>query len=460
MEKHGCVEYLKESKLPLVLYGTAHLADCVKFVLDWHSIKIDFVAVDKEYYNPNTNYRGFYVQPIEDILANNEKVNVIMAFIDKTVETRHALSQINNLPNVEKCLFFEPANLTSYLRVGEWAEMGDADFLKLFIDKVKQSDIIYLNSEEEARAIADNWNGEIKQPELRFVEDAIPVVLCANGSYAPYLAVMLQSLLDFSNPERIYHFIIFERGFSEKTKQCLVEQVARFEWCEIDFVDVSGVFDGLLLNTVSHFSVDAYSRLLIPYLIDKYKKVIYVDSDMVAKADIAELYDLNIQPFCLGATICQWFEANLEKKSYSCFLTASPVPMFLENWNNIFSSGTLVFDTQKFREKISYNDLFRSAIYLSNRYSKHLLDQDVLNLLVKDDFFVLPPQWNYLWEQWSKNETQYSPAKPDTKILHFSSRVKPWKSNPKINNNPETLAYLEYARKIELFRNSEKGESK
>jgi len=459
-EPQGVIEYLKNSALPLVLYGTAHLADCVKFVLDWHNIKIDIVAVDKEYWQPNTSYRGFDVQPLEDILANAEsggrpsperRLNIIMAFIGKNNDEK--IERLKNLPNVQECIFFEPADLTSYLRIGEFAKIEDADFLRILMEKIKQSDIIYLKDEETAKAMADNWKGEIKKPEnLRFIENAIPVVLCANDGYAPYLAVMLQSLLDHSNPQRIYHFIIFERGFSSDTKKYLSDQATKFENCKIDFVDISSAFDGLpLVPSQSTQSVDIFLRLFIPYWLDKYPKVIYLDSDMIAKADIAQLYDLSIEPFCMGATKDEWFAANFKEKNYACLLTGSPTFIFIENWDSYFAGGILVFDTKKFKERNSYKDLFAFAIYYTNRYSKHLQEQDVLNLLIKDDLFILPPEWNYAWEKWENGKNVYISANSDTKILHFVSRVKPWKNDPEIENCPETLAYRKYAKNIKLF---------
>jgi FkbM family methyltransferase len=97
------LEYLKKSDLPLVLLGAAEFGKVMKYCLDTKRIKIDFVAVDKEYWQPNMKLGEFDVLSLEDVLANNSKLNIIVAFCsEKHIEK---MTQLNNLPNVQKCLF-------------------------------------------------------------------------------------------------------------------------------------------------------------------------------------------------------------------------------------------------------------------------------------------------------------------------------------------------------------------
>jgi len=314
---------------------------------------------------------------------------------------------------------------------------------------------IYLHDEATARSLADNWQGtESKPPNLRFIQNAIPIVLSANEDFAPYMAVMLQSLMDNSNQERKYHFIIFERNFSKKTKKYLMDQMLKFSHCTIDFINTEGVLDGIPIAPApgSHLSVDAFSRLFIPYWLDKYPKVIYCDSDMIARADIAELYDLDIQDFCMGAVECQTTHENIESRMYSYLLKWSAVYMLLDNWLRYLNSGVLVFDTQKFKEKISYRDCFKLAIYYTNRYRKRFNDQDVIALLFKDDYFSLSPEWNYTLSIAGKGKSYCHATKLNAKIFHFITSIKPWKNIPSITNNFMVLEYRNYAKNVPLFR--------
>ena len=80
--KNEDLEYLKESYLPLVLYGAALLAHYVKLFLERNKIKIDFVVVDKKHWQSDMKFHEFDVLPLEDVLAKKTKVNIVLAHID------------------------------------------------------------------------------------------------------------------------------------------------------------------------------------------------------------------------------------------------------------------------------------------------------------------------------------------------------------------------------------------
>jgi len=306
---------------------------------------------------------------------------------------------------------------------------------------------IYLKDEVTARQLADNWNGTVQKPEnLRFIKDAVPVVMCVNEGFAPYMAVMLQSILDNSNPQRKYHFMVFGRELSDKTKRCLAEQVEKFPHCAIDFIDPRPMLEGIPLVMVNHVSIDGYSRPFIPYWLDKYEKVIYLDSDMLMRADIAELYDLDLGHYCIGISAGNEPNRCIERKKYGYFMTRTVAFALLENWSRYINSGVLVFDTKKFAEKFSFRDVFHFAIYFTNRYINRVNDQDVLALLVKDEYLLLPPQWNYCW-----NSGRYQPTDPDVKIVHFNGKVKPWKKKTFIKSKDDAQEYRKYAANVPLF---------
>jgi lipopolysaccharide biosynthesis glycosyltransferase len=392
---------------------------------------------------------GLPVFELDEVLSDkNQNFQIIIAVlkeeaIKKIIETLSLAGLKNNIDFKISPLVPVPSEYFNSVE----------EEINYYKNLIKERPDIYFRDEKTAKHIADTWSGAVNKPKnLRFIENAIPVVLCANENFAPYLAVMLQSLLDNSNPQKIYHFIILEREFSIETKDCLISQIVKFPNCVIDFIDMASVFDEIPVvppnGLDKRFSVDMFSRLFIPYWFDKYPKVIYLDCDMIAKADIAELYDLDISGFCLAAAVCQIVNWYLKCKDYMFFLESSSVFMFLENWFCYINSGVLVFDTQKFREKFSYQDLFSFAIYFTNRYVRHFGDQEILALLVKDDYFVLPPEWNYSWGIKINRS-----AKPNTKIFHFASGAKPWKNVPEIANHPDTLAYLDYAKDVPLFKN-------
>ncbi|MCL2845223.1 MAG: FkbM family methyltransferase [Chitinivibrionia bacterium] len=108
MAKNEDVEYLKQSELPLVLYGAADLGRNVKRFLEINNVKVDFVVVDKEYWQPNMKLSDYVIQPIENILANNFKFNIVVAFYSGFAEK---IARLKENAQIQRCLFFHPLNV-------------------------------------------------------------------------------------------------------------------------------------------------------------------------------------------------------------------------------------------------------------------------------------------------------------------------------------------------------------
>ena len=314
---------------------------------------------------------------------------------------------------------------------------------------IKKRRDAYFLDEVDARTLADNWNGVISKPQdLRFIDGAIPVVLSAGEKLAPVMAVALQSLLNNSNSERKYHFIILNEDFSEKTKALLRDQVSHFSHCVIDFVNVAHVFDEIPISPPpnSPYNIYTWLKLFIPYWFDTYEKVIFLDTDIMAKGDIAELYDFDISDFGLGAAVNQYPEWMLQQKNYSYFLNVGDqVFTLFDNWSRYICTGVLVFDTHKFKMKFAQQDFFKLAIYYSNRYLLYLSELDLLAILLKDDYYLLPPEWNHQMGSFAYHG-YYMPSPPNTKIVHY----KPWENNPLMNEDPDVLEWRELVATVPL----------
>jgi lipopolysaccharide biosynthesis glycosyltransferase len=427
-----------------LIYGAGHYGVLTAFDLEKHGFKAK-AFIDKNANQIKTRL-GLPVLELEEVLSNNgKKFKIIIAIQDE-----NAINEITEMFKLAGLRKNDDFMLSPLIPI----PIGYFESIKDLKNAIKERYDIYLHDEETARHLANSWNGIMNKPQnLQFIENAIPVVLCANEDFAPYMAVMLQSLLDYSNPKKKYHFIIFERNFTAKTKDCLIEQVLKFPHCVIDFVSMQSAFDDIPFVSLIGLSIDAFSRLFIPYWLDKYPKVIYLDSDMIARADISKLYDLDIKGYSMGAVLDGYISKHLRRKDYSVLNMS--VLIFLENPSHYFNSGVLVFDTQKFREKISYQELFRFAIYFTNRYKIRCNDQDVLNIIAEDDYFILPSKWNYTWSPLDENKI-FKPTRLGAKIIHFigTRGLKPWKNEPIIANNPDALAYRDYAKNVSLFRDS------
>ena len=88
---------------------------------------------------------------------------------------------------------------------------------------------------------------------------------------------------------REYDIIILYNDISEKN-QHLISMAARDKQnISIRFIRVCEYFDAGKFFVDQHLSVETYYRLIIPEIMPDYYKILYLDCDMVADHDVAEL---------------------------------------------------------------------------------------------------------------------------------------------------------------------------
>jgi lipopolysaccharide biosynthesis glycosyltransferase len=252
----------------------------------------------------------------------------------------------------------------------------------------------------------------------------IPIVFSANNYYIPYTAVAIQSIMEHANRENSYRFYILHKDISEEFVYLLREQTSRFPNCLIDFIDVSNYISDYALFVSRQITVETYFRLLIPYILTDYNKVIYLDGDTLCLVDIAELYNTELNDNLLSAVrdvgVSWYYSPNHSEYASRIY----QVLLHLQKPENYFNAGMAVLNTDLFRKTFTLKYLFEFTA--SHEFQVH--DQDVLNTLCEGKVRLLPFSWNfmktdgdaeYLPEHLKK---QYIEAKTNPKIIHF----KPW----------------------------------
>jgi len=250
----------------------------------------------------------------------------------------------------------------------------------------------------------------------------IPVVFSSNEAFIPYTSAMLQSIMEHSNVEKEYMIFLLHGKLNDSTKQKLQQQISKYQNIKISFINVSEYFDKFNFYNIPWLSRETYFRLIIPWIFSQYEKVIYLDCDMIANVDIAEILDIDMGDNCLMASreAC-----TLTKKRYNyynyynnCFGLKKP--------ENYFNAGFLVFNIKKFQELISMQDLLEFAA--SRKWGSQ--DQDVLNVLCEEKTLLLDSSWNFLAGHYSQErlDSLFEPyrsdfinAKENPKIIHFTN---------------------------------------
>ena len=224
-----------------------------------------------------------------------------------------------------------------------------------------------------------------------FKQNDVPVVFSANDYYVPYLAALLRSLQAHAGAGHNYDLIVLHRDITARHRALLQEMVRQENIC-LRFLDVTRPMSAYRhLPLRGHFRVETYFRLLLPELLPDYDKILYLDSDMIVCADVAELYETDVEGYLLAAcrdadTAGLYNGYEPQKKQYTDEVLKLKKPY------DYFQAGTILFNLAAFRRTYTGEQMMR----LAASYQWELLDQDVLNMLAEGKVRFVDMAWNVL----------------------------------------------------------------
>ena len=144
---------------------------------------------------------------------------------------------------------------------------------------------------------------ELRQSEeLRSVSTTDPIVLCAaDENYVKPLAVTLHSAATSLKNGNHLHVVLMDGGISESSWTGLRETLYGLPiTVHVLRPNRKEISD---LVTSHHITHTAYFRLLAAQLLpESIDKVIYLDSDVLVKSDLTELWNFDVgENYCLAA---------------------------------------------------------------------------------------------------------------------------------------------------------------
>ena len=176
---------------------------------------------------------------------------------------------------------------------------------------------------------------------------------------------------------------------------------------KVTLLDLSDIFKKEMMDSVninSHFTPYSMLRLFADMIPEIPDKIIYLDTDTIINNDLAQLYDIDISDYELGAV----------KDLYNW---ATP-----SRWGKVrtyFNAGVLLLNMEKIRQ----TGMFKKARQLCHDKKMLYMDQDALNKSIKYQK-MLPLKFN------AKDK-----YRKDIVVHHFCNvrkkgnwfhRVKPW----------------------------------
>jgi lipopolysaccharide biosynthesis glycosyltransferase len=278
----------------------------------------------------------------------------------------------------------------------------------------------------------------------QYLRPPIVLVFSGNENYALGLTVTAASLLEHLPRGRRVRIYILEGTFQPETKRKIQQSLSRWN-TDLRFVkpDIARL-EGLKLT--QGMQPEVYFRLQAGELLPGENRALYLDSDMLVLDDVTTLWETDLQGKTFGAVQDVLISPTIKAIPNYQTLNLDPEASY-------YSSGLMLIDLRKWRaEKVGERVIRHIA---EHPETVRWWDQDGLNAVARD-WLPLDVRWNSYGEAahlygWVPDPCMTAFTEDllrHQKIVHFSTRYKPWKHNclhPKAAAWYETLDRTAFA---------------
>lgn len=254
--------------------------------------------------------------------------------------------------------------------------------------------------------------------------DKIKIAFSFDANFYYPAMVAIASLLE-NTKSQVKVYCLINDDVTEKMQKKLINFLQSIKCnSEVLFISIGKIFDNAY--EIRGISKAAYSRLMLHRLLPSEDKVIYSDVDVLFKADLADVWQTDIDEYDLAAVkdICINTDAIWKDLENELDYWKGEMSLLKGKYYN---SGFLLCNLKKWREAG-----FDNKLVTMSKNSYYYQDQDILNVLFRKVLFLLPkycfmPKHNYMpaIKENIINQGDYYEAKAFPVIIHYAGR-KPW----------------------------------
>ena len=282
--------------------------------------------------------------------------------------------------------------------------------------------------------------------------ETVSVAFCFNNPYCQLASGAISSLINHASDDYQYDIYIVHDDISEHN-QFLLSGLNRKANVSIKFISI--IFEDLTTEDISYTRHTKYTfaRLFFHKIFPEIDKLLYLDSDLIVNSDISELYRQNLEKFPIGGCIDNLCIEGLEELKkhkilphrtefvkygtvYEYFL--SYLRLCDNEMLTYFNAGVILLNLKQYGKAIDekLHDMLKVRYYMP--------DQDILNIIFKDNKKILEPRFNVFDTRTIKfvNENSKYPV-----IIHYNGRIKP---NDAMNR-PAAYRYWEEVAKTSYY---------
>lgn len=302
-----------------------------------------------------------------------------------------------------------------------------------------------MDNSKRRKKLASNNNrakySPIKGFEIRPLKNnKHAIVFAINDNYSKFLAICIQSLIDNSRNDKEYDIVVLGENISKDNAARLKSIVSKNFTLRFYNPDefISKQFPNIDLKPKGPWPKAMYYRIFIPFLMNEYDKVLYLDSDIVANKNIDPIFEIDLEDKELAVVRTTISMQNAESRFSPAFDYYKNV-LGIEDCCEHFCSGVILFNIKK----INLEKYFHKINLTFNSGIDYIWpDQDILNcIFYKQTKFISPiygwcVDYKFLGKEFyksfeGKNLEEFKRYENEAVILHYDGGLKPWK----IENN-------------------------
>lgn len=233
----------------------------------------------------------------------------------------------------------------------------------------------------------------------------IPIVFSTDHNYVMPTGVTILSLLKSSLTEQYHIYVIIAPDVTEEDKNSLKLQVRICSSeSSIDFIEIGNEFESGF--EIRGISMACYYRLLIPWLLPQYDKVIYSDVDIIYQFGLRDVFNTDLSNKYFGG-VCP--------NAFNTGSIASYIKRLGINSHSYINSGFLIINSHLQRKdnlEVKFKQLAKKKFLFQ--------DQDIINIVANNRIELIDEMYNM------SPSFIHSESHSNQKYTIHYSGIKPW----------------------------------
>ncbi len=252
------------------------------------------------------------------------------------------------------------------------------------------------------------------------------IVFESSGIYAPYLDVALRSLIYNADDDKCYDIIILTKEIDLFDCNLISAQIKPYKNISIRFYDPTRIVEKYIKKAKYYYLNLNYFKLAIPWILDKYEKVLNLGMDVVIKKDVSKLFDIQMdETEYIAGAIDLGYIGRLS-------MDIPKEELDLKNPEGYINADVLVFNNMLIRKDFSMDNVME----LWQKYKFRCAEQDALNILYENHIHYLDLNWNvmprkmasmvHIAHNTDNNIKLWKECLKNPYIVHFAAYPKSW----------------------------------